>query len=78
VPQLSDDVIEKTSKSVVAAFDEDKHLLEKRQAQIGNDSRGLDYLEFTLGAYGAGIKVRQVLNKKNRSRRWFACLNGQV
>ena len=64
VPHLSDDVIEKTSNSVVAAFNEDKHLLEKLQAQVGNDPRGLDYLEVTLGADGAGIKVRQVLNKR--------------
>jgi len=64
VPELSEDVIDKTSKSVIAAFNEDKHLLEKMQAQISNDPRGLDYLEVTLGADGAGIKVRQVLNKK--------------
>ena len=64
VPHLSDDVIEKTSNSVIAAFNEDKHLLEKLQAQVGNDPRGLDYLEVTLGADGAGIKVRQVLNKR--------------
>lgn len=64
VPNLPQDVIEKTKKSVIEAFDEDKYLLEKMQAQISNDPRGLDYLEVTLGADGAGIKVRQVLNKK--------------
>jgi len=64
VPYLTDDVIEKTSNSVIAAFNEDKNLLEKLQSQVSNDPRGLDYLEVTLGADGAGIKVRQVLNKK--------------
>lgn len=64
VPKLSGDVIEKTRNSVIAAFDEDKHLLEKMQAQIASDPRGVDYLEVTLGADGAGIKVRQVLNRK--------------
>ena len=58
------DVVEKTKKSVIEAFDEDKYLLEKMQAQISSDPRGLNYLEVTLGADGAGIKVRQVLNKK--------------
>ena len=46
------------------AFDEDKHLLEKMQAQIAADPRGMDFLEVTLGADGAGIKVRQILNNK--------------
>ncbi|MEM8979906.1 MAG: aromatic ring-hydroxylating dioxygenase subunit alpha [Pseudomonadota bacterium] len=64
VPEISDDVAEKTKKSVTAAFDEDKHLLEKLQASVAADPRGLDYLEVTLGADGAGIKVRQILNKK--------------
>ena len=41
-----------------------KHLLEKMQAQIAADPRGMDFLEVTLGADGAGIKVRQILNKK--------------
>ena len=64
VPEISDEVAAKTKASVVAAFDEDKHLLEAMQAQIEADPRGLDYLEVTLGADGAGIRVRQVLNKK--------------
>lgn len=64
VPSLTDEVIAKTSASVTAAFDEDKHLLERMQAQIEADPRGLDYLEVTLGADGAGILVRQILNQK--------------
>ena len=64
VPSITDDVAEKTKASIVAAFDEDKHLLEIMQKQIGQDPRGLDFLEVTLGADGAGIFVRQILNKK--------------
>ena len=64
VPCIAPDVAEKTHKSVTAAFDEDKHLLEKIQAQVGADPRGLDYLEVTLGPDGAGIRVRQVLKRK--------------
>jgi hypothetical protein len=54
----------KTHYFWMAAFDEDKHLLEKLQASVAADPRGLDFLEVTLGADGAGIKVRQSLNKK--------------
>ncbi|MGB5558151.1 MAG: hypothetical protein WBN04_09065 [Paracoccaceae bacterium] len=64
VPEISDEVAAKTKASVTAAFDEDKHLLEKLQARVAADPRGLDFLEVTLGADGAGIKVRQILNKK--------------
>jgi len=64
VPSLTEDVAAKTSASVTAAFDEDKHLLEKLQESVANDPRGLDFLEVTLGADGAGITVRQILNKK--------------
>lgn len=64
VPEISDEVAEKTKASIVAAFDEDKALLEKMQSQISRDPRGVDYLEITLGADSAGVKVRQILNKK--------------
>ena len=64
MPGLSEEVIEKTKKSVTAAFDEDKHLLEKIQQQVSEDPRGLNFLEVTLGADGAGVKVRQVLQRK--------------
>jgi vanillate O-demethylase monooxygenase subunit len=57
-------VAAKTKASVVAAFNEDKELLQKLQANVAADPRGLDFLEVTLGADGAGIKVRQILNKK--------------
>ncbi len=63
-PTLSDDVAEKTKKSIIEAFDEDKHLLEIMQRQIEDDPRGMDYLEVTLGADGAGMFVRQILNQK--------------
>lgn len=64
VPLLTDDVADKTKGSITAAFDEDKHLLEIMQKQIEDDPSGMDYLEVTLGADGAGIFVRQILNKK--------------
>ena len=71
VPAISDDVADKTKSSVVAAFNEDKVLLEKLQKNVENDPCGLDYLEVTLGADGAGIKVRQLLNKKLNSEGRF-------
>ena len=64
VPEISDEVAEKTTASVVAAFNEDKDLLQKLQANVAADPRGVDFLEVTLGADGAGMKVRQILNKK--------------
>jgi vanillate O-demethylase monooxygenase subunit len=64
VPSISEEVAAKTKASVVAAFNEDKELLQKLQANVAADPRGLDFLEVTLGADGAGIKVRQILNKK--------------
>ena len=48
----------------MGSFDEDKYLLEAMQGQIEDDPRGMDYLEVTLGADGAGMFVRQILNKK--------------
>ena len=63
VPSITQDVADKTKDSIIAAFNEDKHLLEIMQSQIGQDPRGMDYLEVTLGADGAGIFVRQILNK---------------
>ena len=64
VPEISEDVAEKTKTSVTAAFDEDKHLLEHLQASVASDPRGMEFLEVTLGADGAGVRVRQLLNKK--------------
>ena len=64
VPDVPKDVAEKTKKSIIAAFDEDKELLEIMQRQISEDPRGLNYPEVSLGADSAGVKVRQVLKKK--------------
>lgn len=64
VPSLTEEVAEKPRNSVMAAFHEDKHLLEKLQASVAADPRTLDFLEVTLGADGTSIKVRQILNKK--------------
>lgn len=64
VPEISDEVADKTRAGIIAAFDEDKALLERMTEQIKLDPRGIDYPEITLGADGAGVKVRQVLNRK--------------
>ena len=64
VANISDEVAAKTKASITAAFDEDRVLLERMQSQIRLDPRGTDYPEITLGADSAGVKVRQVLNKK--------------
>ena len=53
----------KQVKSVTAAYDEDKYLLEKIKAQVSAYPMGLNYLEVTLGADGAGIRVRQTLKR---------------
>lgn len=72
VPGVPEDVAAKTKKSVVAAFDEDRELLEAMQAQIGDDPRGLDYTEINLAADGAGVRVRQVLARKLAAERGTA------
>ena len=64
VPNIPPDVADKTRESVTAAFDEDKHLLEKLQAQVEADPTGMDYPELTLGADRAGVRVRQALKRK--------------
>lgn len=69
VSNIPQDVAEKTSKNVVAAFDEDKELLQMIQAQVETDRRGLDYPEINLAADGAGVRVRQVLKRKLEAER---------
>jgi len=64
VPGIPEDVAEKTKTNVVAAFNEDKDLLQKIQAQVSADPRGLDFPEINLAADGAGVRVRQVLKRK--------------
>jgi vanillate O-demethylase monooxygenase subunit len=64
VPNISEDVAAKTKQNVVAAFNEDKDLLQKIQAQVSADPRGLDFPEINLAADGAGVRVRQVLKRK--------------
>jgi len=58
------DAIATSRRNVVEAFDEDKHLLERMQAQLQNDPRGEQAVEVGLVADGAGLRVRQVLNRK--------------
>ena len=64
VPGIPEDVAEKTKANVVAAFNEDKDLLQQVQANVAADPRGLDFTELNLGADQAGIRVRQLLKRK--------------
>lgn len=64
VKTLSDEVAAKTEANVIAAFDEDKRMLELMQAQLELDPNAMNYQEVTLRADGAGVRVRQLLNKK--------------
>jgi len=58
------DAIETSKRNVVEAFDEDKHLLERMQAQLRHDPRGETAVEVGLAADGAGLRVRQVLHRR--------------
>lgn len=69
IPDVPEDIAEKTRLSVVAAFDEDKHLLERMQQQLSKDPRGLGVPEITLAADAAGIGVRTVLQRKLQAER---------
>ena len=69
VPNISDEVAQRTRASVTAAFDEDKELLEDLQTQVAADPRGLDFTEINLGADSAGVRVRQVLKRKLEAER---------
>ena len=61
---VPDNVAERTKASVVEAFDEDKHLLERMQSQLSTDPRGVNSVEINLGADGASMRVRMVLKRK--------------
>ena len=69
IADVPDDVIAISRQNVIAAFDEDKHLLERMQSQIAKDPRGLDYPEISLAADGAGVRVRRVLQRKLAAER---------
>ena len=69
IPDIPGDLIATTKTNVTAAFDEDKHLLERLQAQAAMDPRGVSYTEINLRADGAGIRVRRVLEKKLAAER---------
>lgn len=64
VPGVSEEVLEKTKVNLVAAFNEDKDLLQKIQSLVAEDPRGLGFPEINLAADGAGVRVRQVLKRK--------------
>lgn len=63
-PNAPVEILEKTKAGVISAFNEDKDLLQKIQARIMKDPRGLDFPEINLGADGAGVAVRRVLKRK--------------
>jgi len=69
IPGVPQDLCEKTRASVIAAFNEDKELLENLHEKVSGDPRGLDYPEITLAADGAGVRVRQVLQRKLAAER---------
>lgn len=58
------EAIEMSRRNVIQAFDEDKHLLERLQSQVALDPRRETAVEIGLAADGAGLRVRQVLNRK--------------
>jgi vanillate O-demethylase monooxygenase subunit len=58
------EAVETSRRNVTQAFDEDKHLLERMQAQIEQDPRRADAPEIGLAADGAGLRVRQVLQRR--------------
>ena len=64
IADVPNDAIEMSRRNVIQAFDEDKHLLERLQAQVALDPRADDTTEIGLTADGAGLRVRQVLNRK--------------
>jgi vanillate O-demethylase monooxygenase subunit len=64
IPDISTKLCERTRASVTEAFDEDQVLLEKLYAQVSMDPRGVDYPEIGLLGDTAGVRVRQVLQRK--------------
>lgn len=64
IADVPDDAIETSRRNVIEAFDEDKHLLERMQEQLTRDPRGADASEIGLAADGAGLRVRQVLQRR--------------
>ena len=64
IPDISTELCERTRASVTEAFDEDQALLEKLYAQVSMDPRGVDYPEIGRLGDTAGVRVRQVLQRK--------------
>ncbi len=64
IAEVPDHAVELSRKNVVEAFDEDKYLLERMQAQLELDPRREQAVEIGLAADGAGLRVRQVLNRR--------------
>ena len=64
IADVADEAIEISRRNVTEAFDEDKHLLERMQAQLEQDPRRAGGREVSLAADGAGLRVRQVLQRR--------------
>lgn len=69
IPNLSQDLCDRTQRSVTEAFDEDKALLEKMYGIVSQDPRGLDFPEMSRAGDAAGARVRMVLQKKLQAER---------
>ena len=69
VPGVPEEIMAKTQASVTEAFDEDKVLLEALQNLVINDPRRLNFPEINMAADGAGVRVRQVLQRKLKAER---------
>ena len=69
IANLAPELCERTQKSVTEAFDEDKALLERMQAQISQDPRGVNFTEINRQGDTAGTRVRMVLQKKLAAER---------
>ena len=64
IADVPEEASETSRRNVTEAFDEDKHLLERLQAQLEQDPRGANAPEIGLAADGAGLRVRQVLQRR--------------
>lgn len=69
IADVSEDLQEQSRTGVVAAFDQDKKLLETMQMQIRKDPRQANYPEVMMVADGAGMRARRVLLKKLAAER---------
>ena len=69
IPDVAPELCEQTKNSVIAAFNEDKALLESMYAQLSQDARGMNFPEINRSGDAAGVRVRMVLQKKLKAER---------